>query len=191
MHSVFFLCADLVARILALAGGCIKSRHRFAIERRIRGTFLRPVFGSAKLTIGRVRFESFRGVTLGKSVKLYCGSVLVPGADGLIEIGQNTHLGYNCVVSGGGKIRIGADCAISSQVSIYSVSNVPKAGEVITDSRHKAPVTIGDGVLIGTGASILPGVTIHSGAVIAAGAVVHKDVPEGAVVGGVPAKSLR
>ena len=39
--------------------------------------------------------------------------------------------------------------------------------------------------------TILPGVTIGDGAIIAAGAVVSKDVPENAVVGGVPAKIIK
>lgn len=53
------------------------------------------------------------------------------------------------------------------------------------------PVEIADDVWIGTGAIILDGVKIARGAVVAAGAVVTKDVPERAVVGGVPAKVIK
>ena len=49
---------------------------------------------------------------------------------------------------------------------------------------------IGDHVWIGADARILKGVTIGDGAVVAAGAVVTKDVPAGAVVGGMPAKVI-
>lgn len=52
-------------------------------------------------------------------------------------------------------------------------------------------VTVGNDVWIGTRAILLDGVHIGDGAVIAAGAVVTKDVPAGAVVGGVPARILR
>lgn len=50
---------------------------------------------------------------------------------------------------------------------------------------------MGDDVWIGGNATILPGVTIGSNVVVAAGAVVTRDVPDSALVGGVPAKALR
>jgi maltose O-acetyltransferase len=52
-------------------------------------------------------------------------------------------------------------------------------------------VTIGRNVWVGSGCIILPGVTIGDNSVIAAGSVVTKDVPEGALMGGVPAKQIR
>ena len=52
-------------------------------------------------------------------------------------------------------------------------------------------MTIGPDVWVGARCVILPGVTIGEGAVIAAGSVVTKDVPAGAVVGGVPARIIK
>lgn len=56
---------------------------------------------------------------------------------------------------------------------------------------HGANIHVGDDVWIGGNATILPGVTIGSNVVVAAGAVVTRDVPDSALVGGVPAKVLR
>jgi len=55
----------------------------------------------------------------------------------------------------------------------------------------KGPVVIGNNVWIGESARILSGVTIGDGAIIGANAVVTRNVPSGAVVGGVPAKVIK
>jgi serine O-acetyltransferase len=72
---------------------------------------------------------------------------------------------------------LGSDCQISQQVTIGY------------DDRG-APPTLGDRVRVGANAVILGPITIGDDAVVGAGAVVVRDVPAGAVVGGVPAKVL-
>lgn len=58
-----------------------------------------------------------------------------------------------------------------------------------TDENYS--INIGEDCYIGTGATILGPVTIGNNVTIAAGAVVLNDVPDNAVVGGVPAKVLK
>ncbi len=63
--------------------------------------------------------------------------------------------------------------------------------EEFFDWRKAHRVTLGNDVWVGHGGVILPGVKIGIGAGIGAGAVVSKDVPNFAIVGGVPAKLIR
>lgn len=84
------------------------------------------------------------------------------------------------------EITIGDECQFGEQVIIRDDDH-----HWIDDRPRSAPINIGNHVWVGARAMILKGVTIGDGAVVAAGAVVTKDVPAGALVGGVPARVIR
>ena len=102
-----------------------------------------------------------------------------------IRLGDYSGLGVNCYVRG--PLDIGAYVNMGPDVRIITINHNTEK----TDIPMKGQVTICDDVWIGARVIILPGVTIGKGAIIGAGAVVTKDVPEYAVVGGVPAKVLK
>lgn len=108
-----------------------------------------------------------------------------------IIIGNNSGLGVNCIVNGplsiGDNVMMGPDVAILTSTHNYKTINVPMSEQ----GCEVSPVEIGNDVWIGMRSIILPGVKIGNGAIIGAGAVVTKDVPDFAVVGGVPAKVLK
>jgi acetyltransferase-like isoleucine patch superfamily enzyme len=62
---------------------------------------------------------------------------------------------------------------------------------IISTALSIKPVVIGYGADIGTNATILPGVHVGAHSIVGAGAVVTDDVPEYAVVAGVPARLIR
>jgi len=104
-----------------------------------------------------------------------------------IEIGEDSIIGDHVFLDGRAKLRIGDHVDIASQVLIYNSQH-----DVNSEDFHaiEAPVEIGDYVFVGPKAIILPGVKIGKGAVVGAASVVAKDVPEFAIVGGVPAQVI-
>ena len=104
-----------------------------------------------------------------------------------IQIGEDSIIGFRSFLDGRDKLVIGDHVDIASEVMIYNSEHALDSEDFHATS---APVVIGDYVFIGPRAIILPGVKIGRGAVVAAGAVVTKDVPDFAIVGGVPAKII-
>lgn len=106
-----------------------------------------------------------------------------------IRIGRNVFINACCCFQDQGGISIGDGTLIGHRVVIATINHgLRPEGRM---DHHIAPVRVGRNVWIGSGSIILPGVTIGDGATVAAGAVVTKDVPEGTVVDGVPARILR
>ena len=106
-----------------------------------------------------------------------------------IYIGEGGFINFNCVMLDGAPIRIGNNVLIGPAVQIYTFHH-PIDHLERREVEICRPVTIGDDCWIGGGAIILPGVTIGPKSVIGAGAVVTKDVPEGGVVAGNPARPI-
>lgn len=104
-----------------------------------------------------------------------------------IRIGEGTIIGNNVFLDGRADLVIGSHVDMASEVLIYNAEHNLKDPEF---SAIQEPVYIDDYVFVGPRAIILPGVRIGKGAVIAAGAVVTADVPDYAIVGGVPAKFI-
>lgn len=89
-------------------------------------------------------------------------------------------------------VTLGDHVTVTSGVSfITHDGGVWVFREEFPDLDILAPVAVGNNVFIGINSIIMPGVTIGDNCVVAAGSVVTRDVPEGMVVGGVPAKVIK
>lgn len=125
----------------------------------------------------------------GKYINIEKGASFGTGKG--ISIGNNSGIGVNSRVHGplyiGNDVMMGPDVVILTNSHAFADLSLPMRCQEGTVS----PVHIGDDVWIGTRVIILPGVSIGNGVIIGAGAVVTKDIPDYAIVGGVPAKIIR
>lgn len=129
-----------------------------------------------------------RGGTLrAENCQFYSGVRLEVGKDAILAVGNGTYLNRNTLVVANKRVEIGRDCKISWDVVIMDSDGDHPIPEHPNPDK---PVVIGDRVWIGCRTIVLKGVSIGHDAIIAAGSVVTKDVPPGAVVGGVPARIL-
>lgn len=108
-----------------------------------------------------------------------------------IHVGENFYANFDCVMLDVCPIEIGDNCLIAPGVHIYTAEHPLEVNSRIAGDEFGRPVKIGNNVWIGGRSVINPGVTIGDNVVIASGSVVVKDVPDNAVVGGVPAKLIK
>lgn len=110
---------------------------------------------------------------------------------GGIELGNNSGFGEGSIIGGntvvGNNVMIGRELLTIPRNHRFEDISVPMIEQGFT---KPSTITIDDDVWIGDRVTILAGVHIHGHSIVGAGAVVTKDVPEYAVVGGVPAKVI-
>ncbi|MGQ9535222.1 MAG: acyltransferase [bacterium] len=158
------------------------------------------------LTLMNNNQQIIKNVKLGKNVKIF-GFVNLYGC----EIGDNTKIGTFVEIQKNAKI--GKNCKISTHTficegvtiedNVFIGHNVtfindkyPRAtnpdGSMQTEADWKVvPTLVKKGASIGSSATILCGVTIGENAIVGAGSVVTKDVPDNAIVAGVPARIIK
>ena len=113
------------------------------------------------------------------------------------DYGYNVHVGANVFVNWGavlldvGRITIGDFVQIGPNVQLLTATHPLDAGRRREGWEGSAPITIGDDVWLGGGVVVLPGVTIGARTVVGAGAVVTRDLPEGVLAVGNPARVVR
>jgi len=141
---------------------------------------------------------------IGKGTKIWNNSQIQPGA----QIGENCIIGHNCFVDS--RARLGNGVKLESNVDVWDLITledyvfVGPSAVFTNDLNPRAkypkrlypkygkwlPILVREGSSIGANATIVCGTTIGRWSFLGAGAVVRNDVPDYAVVAGVPAKII-
>jgi UDP-2-acetamido-3-amino-2,3-dideoxy-glucuronate N-acetyltransferase len=137
--------------------------------------------------------------TIGAGTKIWHFSHVLPRT----EIGEDCVLGQNVVA--GPDVKIGNRCKIQNNVSLYKgvelsdgvfcgpscvFTNVLTPRAEVERKEEFAATPVGRGATIGANATIVCGHRLGDYCMVAAGAVVTKDVPNFALVAGVPARRI-
>lgn len=146
----------------------------------------------------KIRGKSVIQSCISKQAKIGSGSNVIN-----VKMDRNSYCGYDCTLV---NCNIGAFCSIADNVSIglashpvgwVSMSPVFLNERSILKKKYathfyesSCETHIGNDVWIGKGAYLKAGITVGNGAVIGMGSVVTKDVPDYAVVGGIPARVM-
>ena len=136
-------------------------------------------------------------VTIGRDTKIWHFCHVMPNA----VIGEGCVIGQNVFIAGG--VKIGNNVRIQNNVSIYEgveleddvfcgpsmvFTNVNNPRSHVSRKDEFRPTLVREGATIGANATIVCGHTVNRYAFIGAGAVVTRDVPDFAMVYGVPAE---
>ena len=139
------------------------------------------------------------GATVGAGSRIWHFCHVLPG----VEIGRDCVLGQNVMI--GPRVRVGHGCKIQNNVALYEgveladdvfcgpscvFTNVPTPRAFVNRKSEFRPTPVGRGASIGANATIVCGHALGAYSLVAAGAVVTRDVPDFALVAGVPARRI-
>lgn len=168
--------ADLARHLVYHPGAGVLTKLRFALT--LDGSWAMAVyrFGRSLLTIRRSPAVAAALWALYRVAEMVLGIVTSISIDVDAEIGPGFYVGHFVSVRIGPGVRIGRNCSVGQMCTLEGTGPNPRAN---------APV-LGERVYLGSGAKVIGPVRIADGAAVCANSVVVEDVPENAVVLGIP-----
>jgi UDP-2-acetamido-3-amino-2,3-dideoxy-glucuronate N-acetyltransferase len=139
------------------------------------------------------------GARIGTGSRIWHWTHVCAGA----EIGENCSLGQNVYI--GNRVIIGHNAKIQNNVSVYDdvtleddvfcgpsmvFTNVYNPRSAISRKTEFRPTLVKKGATLGANCTIICGVAIGCHAFIAAGTVINRDVPDFALMAGVPGRQI-
>lgn len=160
--------------------------------------------GSNPLIMRKIKVLGGENITIGDNFYCYWGQRIETYSrhngerfSPQIIIGNNVSINPGCHIGAINRIEIQDGVLLASRVFItdhfhgdttaQSLTIPPQKRKLIS----KGPVVIKKNAWLGEGVAVMPGVTIGCNAVVGANSVVTKDVPDNAVVAGVPARLIK
>lgn len=126
------------------------------------------------------------GLKIGKNIRIGPYFQTINGLESNISIGDYTDIGYFNKFYSFNKIIIGKFNMFAANIEITNGGH-----NVNTFEPYSTPTVIGNGCWIGHGVRIIKGVTIGNNVIIGGGSVVVDNIPDNAIVVGVPAKVIK
>lgn len=174
----------------------LKPRHREwaeAWQREVQ----QQLVDSETVTVGESAFvapdaaifaEPGRAVVIGHGASVASQAFI----HGPVVLGERVSINARASLDGGaGSIVIGDDSRIATGATLYAFDHQLAPDRTVRSQPVRSRgIVVGRDVWIGANAGVTDGVTIGDHAVVAMGAVVTRDVPEWAIVAGVPARVI-
>jgi acetyltransferase-like isoleucine patch superfamily enzyme len=132
--------------------------------------------------------EPNRAIVIGARCSIAATAYL----HGPLTLGDDVSINPGAHLEGGrGGISLGSKVRVAAGAKLYAFNHSIAPDVAICDQPAQSRgIRIGDDVWLGANCGVTDGVTIGSHVVVAMGAVVTRDIPDWAVVGGVPARIL-
>jgi acetyltransferase-like isoleucine patch superfamily enzyme len=115
------------------------------------------------------------------------------GKDGVLTLGNGSHIGDYTIIDVTDNVTIGDEVAIGPNCTLYTHDHnyVDSEKAAWKGGLVRGAIHIENGAWVGSNVTILPDIKIGKRAVIAAGSVVTKNVPTNEIWGGIPAKKIK